>query len=636
LSSEPPTRPNPISPSPDDATRVHAAVPADATRVHPAVPADAAGGNTAVPDDPAVPDDDATRLIEALPDTPVNDGPTEDRPRRKRRVGLVVTLVLVVLLAGGYAAGYLMAGDRLPRNTTVAGVELGGLSTQEAVDKLTAEFADEANAPIAVAVAGATHEVKPAESGLAIDYAATVRSGGVGKSFSPVHIWRVLTGGGAVKPVVTVDENKLVETVGAIAGAVNKPAVNATVTFEGAEVKRTPAEQAIDLQQEDLVIELKRAYPLETQVTGEVRRTDPTVTDADADKAVQDYATPVLAGPITVNTEVGAFEVTPTMIGNASQFEETDGGLTGRTDAAKLFEQAESAIDDLDLKTARSARYTMEGGTFVVVPSTDGTELTRENFEKVVMPALLSQERNVTAELTHSRAKFTTEEAEKQKPREVIGEFSTSYPHADYRNTNLGLAANRINGNTLAVGEVFSLDKALGNRGAYVDGWVVAGNRLVKQNAGGISQSATTVFNAAWFAGLEDVEHQPHTLYFDRYPAGRESTIYSGSIDVKFRNTTDNAIYVQSYRTPSSSGGTGSITVKIWGTKKWDIVSPTPAKSGFYNGTTITDSSADCTPQSASPGFTATYYRLFQVNGETVKREDKSWKYNATNQIRCV
>lgn len=575
---------------------------------------------------------------EALSEEPPTITPEAGDRRRGGRIALIIGMLLLVALGGVYVAGYVMAGDRLPRNSSVAGIPIGGLSTDEALTRLTDEYTPRVTAPITVAIEESTHEVRPAESGLTVDIPATVQAGGAGKSLAPTHIWRVLTGGGPIDPVVRVDENRLTETVGTIAGAVNRTAVDATASFEGAEVKRTPAEQAIELQQEELVTALRRAYPDSTEVTGEVRRIDPIITEAKVDEAVETYAKPALSGPIEVETAQGTFAVTPAMIGNASTFAVEEGELVGRTDAAKLFENAKPELKKLDLRDARSARYSFDGSNFSVTPSVNGLELPRENFEKAVMPALLLPERSVRAELVETKAKFTTEMAEAQRPQQVIGEFTTYYPHADYRNTNLSLAASRINGTTLPVGDVFSLDRTLGPRssGGYVDGWVVSGSRLKRENAGGISQSATTVFNAGWFAGLEDVEHQPHTLYFDRYPAGRESTIYSGSIDVKFRNTTDNAIFIQSYTNKSSPGGKGSITVKIWGTKKWDIESPEPRKSNFYSGRTITDNSSDCTPQSASPGFTATYYRLFKINGEVVKREDKSWKYNATDEVRCT
>ncbi|WP_425309917.1 VanW family protein [Ammonicoccus fulvus] len=587
-----------------------------------------------------VPPPDAHPQPEQLSEQPPTLQPeAERRPRRGGRVAVIAGVVVLVLLGAAYVAGYVMSGDRLPRNASVAGIELGGLSSSEAEQKLVADYGPRVTAPITVTLDEQPHEVLPAEAGLSVDYAATVQSSGVGKSWHPAHIWRVLTGGGPVDPVVLTDEAALNAAVTKLAEEVDRPAVDATVEFEDAEVKRTPAEQALAVDREQVDRELRRAFPDTDQVSGTVNKVDPAITDADVDEAIKSYATPALSGPIKVDTGEGVFDVTPAMIGNASTFVVEDGALKGRTDAGRLFENAKPALDKLNFKKAKNASYKMEGGGLVVVPSVDGAELKREDFEKVVMPALLTTERSVKAELTNSRAKFTTEEAEKQKPKEVIGEFTTYYPHAAYRNTNLGLAARRINGNTIAVGDVFSLDRALGPRTAssgYVDGWVVAGSRLKKENAGGISQSATTVFNAGWFAGLEDVEHQPHTMYFDRYPAGRESTIYSGHIDVKFRNTTDNAIYVQASQSNSSAGSRGSITVRIWGTKKWDIESPTPTKSGFYNGRTITDSGSSCNPQSASPGFTARYYRLFKVNGQVVKREDKTWKYNATDEIKCT
>ncbi|OYN96736.1 hypothetical protein CGZ95_15700 [Enemella evansiae] len=545
---------------------------------------------------------------------------------------------LLLVLGGIYFAGYAMAGDKLPKNTSMAGIQIGGLTADEAVSKLQTEYAAQADKPFVINAEGRRLELKPSDAGMSVDYPQTVDQAGAGKSLAPTHIWRVLTGGGAIEPVTRVDQNKLTGAVGQLAGQVNKEPKDATVAFAGAELKRTPGEDAIELRQTELTNTLKSAYLNQTDVEAKIKRTPPTITDAKVEEVVNSYAGPAVSGPIKVDTGKGVVEVTPTMIGNSSTIKLEGDKLQGSTDGEKLFKEAQPAIKKLDLKEPKDAQFKFEGGRPTVVPSVDGAQLGKDNFLKAVLPAVpTTDKREVKAELTPAPAKFTTEQANQQLPKEVIGEFTTYYPHADYRNTNLGLAAQRISGNTVPKGEVFSLDKALGSRSSgYVDGYVIDGGKLKKENAGGISQSATTVFNAAWFAGLEDVQHQPHTLYFDRYPAGRESTIYSGVIDVKFRNTTDNAIYLESSVNRSSPGGKGSITVKIWGTKKWDIESPEPTKSNFYNGKTITDNSATCEPQSASPGFTASYYRLFKVNGQVVKREDQSWKYSATDEIKCT
>ncbi|WP_141212434.1 VanW family protein [Enemella evansiae] len=562
-------------------------------------------------------------------------------PRTRSRKGRIILLVLIgllLVLGGIYFAGYAMAGDKLPKNTSMAGIQIGGLTADEAVSKLQTEYAAQADKPFVINAEGRRLELKPSDAGMSVDYPQTVDQAGAGKSLAPTHIWRVLTGGGAIEPVTRVDQNKLTGAVGQLAGQVNKEPKDATVAFAGAELKRTPGEDAIELRQTELTNTLKSAYLNQTDVEAKIKRTPPTITDAKVEEVVNSYAGPAVSGPIKVDTGKGVVEVTPTMIGNSSTIKLEGDKLQGSTDGEKLFKEAQPAIKKLDLKEPKDAQFKFEGGRPTVVPSVDGAQLGKDNFLKAVLPAVpTTDKREVKAELTPAPAKFTTEQANQQLPKEVIGEFTTYYPHADYRNTNLGLAAQRISGNTVPKGEVFSLDKALGSRSSgYVDGYVIDGGKLKKENAGGISQSATTVFNAAWFAGLEDVQHQPHTLYFDRYPAGRESTIYSGVIDVKFRNTTDNAIYLESSVNRSSPGGKGSITVKIWGTKKWDIESPEPTKSNFYNGKTITDNSPTCEPQSASPGFTASYYRLFKVNGQVVKREDQSWKYSATDEIKCT
>lgn len=560
------------------------------------------------------------------------------RPGKGGLIGIIIAGVVVVL-GGVYIAGYLMAGNSVPRDTTVAGVRVGGLSRDEAITKLQDEYAGEAGAPITVVAADSRIEVNPADAGLGVDYEETIDQSGVGKSWAPAHIWRVLTGGGAVDPVKEVNQEKLSETVGRAAGEVNRESKNAEVSLDGTEIVKVAGENALELDQQALVKSLEDGYLTTREVTAQVNSTEPEVTDAEVDQAIEQQIKPALNGPIKVDTGQGTFDVTPAMIAAASTIDIVDGAPKMTTDSTKLLEKAQPAIAKLNLKGAKDASYQKEGDTIVVVPAVDGSEISKENFDKVVMPAVNSTERSVTIELTGAKAKFTTEQAEQQKPKEVIGEFTTRFPHADYRNTNLGLAARRINGNTVPTNGVFSLDKALGPRtkaNGYVDGTVITGAKLEEQTAGGISQSATTVFNAGWFAGLEDIEHQPHTMYFDRYPAGRESTIYSGSIDVKFRNTTDNAIYIEAYRQASSPGNQGSITVKIWGTKKWDIESPEPVKSDYYSTSEkISGSGGGCIAQSAQPGFTASYYRVFKVNGQVVKREDKSWKYSAVAEVTC-
>ena len=72
---------------------------------------------------------------------------------------------------------------------------------------------------------------------------------------------------------------------------------------------------------------------------------------------------------------------------------------------------------------------------------------------------------------------------------------------------------------------------------------------------GGVSQSATTTFNAAFFAGLKDVEHRPHGLYINRYPAGREATVFWPDLDLRFKNDTEYGVLVQARMVKATPAG---------------------------------------------------------------------------------
>ena len=141
--------------------------------------------------------------------------------------------------------------------------------------------------------------------------------------------------------------------------------------------------------------------------------------------------------------------------------------------------------------------------------------------------------------LTHTTAKVTTEQATALGIKEKMGDFTTQFPHAPYRNVNIGTAAAKINGTLLKPGETFSLNKIVGERtkeNGFTEGNIISGGKFVLDLGGGVSQSATTTFNAAFFAGLKILEHKAHSVYISRYPVGREATVAWPSVDLKFLN----------------------------------------------------------------------------------------------------
>ncbi len=222
----------------------------------------------------------------------------------------------------------------------------------------------------------------------------------------------------------------------------------------------------------------------------------------------------------------------------------------------------------------------------------------------------------------------------------MIGEYTTYFPYLEYRNVNIGRAAELINGTVLEPGETFSLNKTVGERtraNGFTEGFIIRGGKFKKELGGGVSQSATTTYNAMFFAGLKDIEHQPHTLYIDRYPPGREATVAWPNLDLKFQNNTAYGVLVEASIVKASSSRRGSITVKMWSTRTYDkVTSTTPVKSNFTSGQDLKDDSADCEPMTPVQGFDADYQRIFSNDGKVVKRERFYWRYAPTNKVTCT
>ena len=551
---------------------------------------------------------------------------------------------LVVILGGLYVAGYFIAGNQLPANASVEGVAIGGMSPADASAKLRQELEPSFAAPMALRVADADKaQINPLDSGFTLDFDGAVRDAGGGFSWSPAHIIRAFLGGGDVPLPHEVDEAALNLALQGVAEAFATDGVDATLAFDAGQVVTTPAEPADALDIDTTRPKVVQAFDeRQTSVEVALKSGDPAVTDAMVADAVDKFAGPAMSGPVTVQVRDGSFQISPQQLGGATSISFAEGTFTPHVDGARLLELTAEERKGLALSEGKDATYKMTDGQIVVVPSVDGEVVDAAALGTAVQEAATKSgaERTATVGVVPQTSRFDTAAAEKVAPNQVIGEFTTYFPHADYRNNNLGRAAGTVNGTVLMPGETFSLNDTLGPRTAangYVEGYVINGGVLVKESGGGISQSATTLFNAAMFAGLEDVEHKPHSLYFDRYPAGREATVYYGSVDLRFRNDTEYPVYIQGFIKKSTSSSKGSITFRMWSRPTWDKIVVTDAtKSGFYTGGERTlPAGTKCEPQAPIQGFTAKWSRTFYKGGQAVRTEKFTWKYSAGDRIIC-
>jgi vancomycin resistance protein YoaR len=289
------------------------------------------------------------------------------------------------------------------------------------------------------------------------------------------------------------------------------------------------------------------------------------------------------------------------------------------------------------------ARFRIVGGKPRIVPSRPGVTYDRTDLAEAFLALVVRPDgkREERVRATAERPELTTAEARRLGIRERVSTFTTYYPHADYRNTNIGRAGELIDGTVLEPGETFSLNDTVGERTAangFTEGYVISDGILVSDLGGGVSQMATTTFNAAFFAGLEDLEHKPHSFYIDRYPMGREATVAWGSVDLRFRNDTDHGVLVTADVTPSTVSSSGVVTVSMWSTRTWDITTRTSDRYNFTDEQTRRVATRQCHPNDGYGGFDVDVWRYFRRPGssELVRSEKFHTSYIPSDTVICT
>jgi vancomycin resistance protein YoaR len=190
-----------------------------------------------------------------------------------------------------------------------------------------------------------------------------------------------------------------------------------------------------------------------------------------------------------------------------------------------------------------------------------------------------------------------------------------------------------VSGTIVPPGGLFDLTATLSPI-TLADGYHMAGilsNGIHTEGVGGgLSQMATTSYNAAYFAGFDILQHRPHSVYFTRYPAGRESTIFVGSINMVFRNDTPYAALMNSY----VEGG--RLHVDIWSTPHYRVESSNSGRSNVQAAGSRVVTHPDCEPSAkGQPGFTITNYRKVYLGQDLVKNEAETWTYKPDHAIVC-
>ena len=520
----------------------------------------------------------------------------------------------------------------VPRGTTISGVDVGGRTPAEAAEALEAGLADRVDEPIPVSVDGETLTVIPADAGLSVDYAASVAAAGGEKSWEPGRLWDYYTGGDDLDAVVSVDEAAMTATVEDLIASAGTLPRDGDIRFPDGAVEVVQPRPGEQVSVDDARAALEAAY-LQEGETAELTLTpaQPDIDNADVQAALDEFANPAVSGPVTLVFGKSPVRLLPRDFGPVLGMRAEGGELVPELDEEKLGELVEGAVSRNGSPVDASFRVVR--GKPKVVPDKPGVRYQPEDVSDAFLDLVQrpSGKRVQKVKATVAEADFTTQDARALKITERVSTFTTYYPYAEYRNTNIGRAAELVNGTVLKPGETFSLNDTVGERtreNGFTEGFIISDGIFKEDLGGGVSQMATTTFNAMFFAGLKDVEHKPHSFYIDRYPEGREATVAWGAVDLRFQNDTPYGVLISAHVTPSTPSSQGVVTVSMYSTKYWDITTSTSDRYNYTAEQTRTLRTEDCYPNDGYGGFDVDVMRYFKKPGES--QLDHQEKFHTT------
>ncbi len=214
--------------------------------------------------------------------------------------------------------------------------------------------------------------------------------------------------------------------------------------------------------------------------------------------------------------------------------------------------------------SARDARFEIDDKDQVsIVPSRPGTRVDAKKVAEAILAAAATSDRRGELPVDHgAEPSLTTEAAQKLGIKGLVASFTTHHPCCQPRVINIHRIADIMDGALVKPGETFSVNKYVGPRNTdhgFVLAPSIGDGEMVDTVGGGISQFATTLFNALFDAGYAIRERKAHSFYFNRYPMGIEATLSDPSPDLVFMNDTDAGLLIKAYYDKTS------ITVKLYG-----------------------------------------------------------------------
>jgi vancomycin resistance protein YoaR len=482
---------------------------------------------------------------------------------------IVIAAVLAAL--AGMVLGLAFAGSpsRLANGVRIAGVDVGGRTPHQARSILQRRADTLASVPVTFRVGSRTWQLQPRHLGIRVDWGAAVDAvRRQGNGFGPLRGFRRLDlrfFGADVAPPTQVYDAALEAKLNEISAAVNVGHREASIVLRGLRPEIVPSRAGQLLDRHAAAATIVRALAsLKREPVGLPIQVDrPKITATDL-RVAQAQVRTALSANLHLTLGATRWNLRPPRIARVLQLP-ADGRRDlriGGAGASKWFTALAKRVD----KPPVDADWAVTKSRIRVIPDRPGHVLDVPRSAKAMLRAALVTEpnlRSVNLSVETADADRTTAEARAMDIKGLVASYQTFYGGEANRIHNVQLVAHLVDKHVIAPGETFSFNGTTGERSedkGFLEAPVIINGELKTGLGGGVCQVSTTVFNAAYEAGLPIVSRTNHALYISHYPQGRDATVNYPDTDLKFTNDTGHYILLRTWV------GSSSLTVALYGT----------------------------------------------------------------------
>ena len=524
-----------------------------------------------------------------------------------RRMLLLAGLGGAVAAAPAAFVATLLAGrsERLPAGTHVAGVDVGGLDPQEALERLETAWRPILDSPVVFRLDGRVWRPSGADIGLRADVHTPLREAVMSQKAGGVRdlIADATVVAPSTIPVVSYDREIARSYLQSLAAGFDLPSASAALTLrDDGRVSLTPSQVGRVVDVERALADLEAG--LAGRAVGHVvdlryRQDEPALTTTDAEAALATVGQ-MIGQPISLVHGTGGWTLDPAQLREALVVDTDDAVITPRIEITRFNDLFVQIEDTLTAEPRRGVFDFDEARDRVLAfqPGHPGQRLDRPALERAILEAVQRPgERRVEVPLILLNKEFDTT-TNVLGIEDLLGVGSSIYKGSpEYRDHNIAVGAAKLDGMVVRPGETFSFNERIGDftkAEGWVEGSVIVEDRTEQGIGGGICQVSTTLFRAVLAAGMPIEERWPH-LYRVRYyemggfRVGYDATIFSPGIDLKFTNDYEHPIMLRAL----IDRRLGMLDFEIWGAadgrnvtlskpRLWDWEDP-PQDEGIVN-----------------------------------------------------